>query len=265
MRNIYEYSHEPVTPAVYRKTYDEEGNETGEVLVSPASEEVVGLVVSQVETKTLDDIKRVIGLAKPVKVLDKFIALYLPTLDDEQNVADAWYEQYQITQTSDPDELGKEEPVLDEDGNLQYDESENLITAIGLNAYQKATQAMESLESTSAWLKSLKGDTEAPARPEYVIDVQKWKGDNSELLNTALKKHGTDILGSTISLNETNQNGLSAIKSAIELASKYNQNIFPIIFKADTNDGTTKVEFNDESSFDNFCLMFLHERQKFFN
>ena len=133
----------------------------------------LGLVVTQTKSKTLEAIKRKIELGGNP---DKFIELYLPTIDPAQISADSWHKHHQLVETLNPDEPKPQVPVFD-NGAYTYDGDNNLITELGLNSYDSALAARTGLENDNTWLKGLRGET-APQRPDYVIDVQVWKDEN---------------------------------------------------------------------------------------
>ena len=80
----------------------------------------------------------------------------------------------------------------------------------------------------------------------------------------AAKTQGVKYKSFDISLNEANQNGLSAIMSAENLAIEFESSIFPIKFKAETAGGFEMVELEDFAEFKSFALVFLSARQAFF-
>jgi hypothetical protein len=166
--NLYSYSNEPVTAAVYRNTYDEDGNKTGSELVTPASDEVIGLVVGFRTTKSLADVQQVINNGRPQRGIDANIAAYLPSIDPAQIQADEWYEQHLIVESADPDEVITR-VYTDEQG----DEQVEMLP----NAYKTALEARKALEATNAWLKGLRGLKSAPKRPEFTMTVEQWKAD----------------------------------------------------------------------------------------
>ena len=135
-----------------------------------------GLVVTKTDSKSKEDIDRLISLGKPQRIVDKFIELYLPTIDPEQIAADAWYAQHLLVESLDPNEERKQVPVLDENGDFTYVD-DVLVTELGLNPYEVAVAARTNVESTNTWLTSLRG-LESTIRPEYVIDVMSWRDDN---------------------------------------------------------------------------------------
>ncbi len=178
--NLYTWNNEPVTPEKWAKTYDEEGVETGQVLVAPASEEVIGLVVSTTESKTLVDVNRVIGLCKPQAVIDKFLTLYLPTLDPSNILEETWYVQHLLVESNDSDEVKETITFIDEDDVEQTEELPN--------AYELALEARNELEVTYPWLTGLRGEI-APTRPAYVVDIQSWKDVNIDYKDERAKEY----------------------------------------------------------------------------
>ncbi|REL32533.1 hypothetical protein [Thalassotalea euphylliae] len=213
------------------------------------------LEVTQAESKSLEDIKRVMSANKPIAVVDKFIELYLLTLDSEQEAADKWYEQYLLVENSDPTEQREIVTETDSDGGEQ---SRTLP-----NAYEVALAARHELEASHAWLKSLRG-IEAQERPVFVADVEQWKLDNKSLMSSYLKRQGVKINDVFVSLTESQQNGIAAIKQGLDLAEKHGRTILPINFNAETPTGNQWIKFDTIDEFEMFALQFMAARQVFY-
>ncbi|WP_062564152.1 hypothetical protein [Pseudoalteromonas shioyasakiensis] len=81
-----------------------------------------------------------------------------------------------------------------------------------------------------------------------------------------MKIQGIEFKGIDVSLNESNQNGLSALKSALEIAKEFevDDEFFPINFNAETCDGTQVLTLVDEAEFKEFGLQFIMARKAFF-
>jgi len=52
------------------------------------------LTVTTFETKTMADVERLISLSKPQAVIDRFLEMYLASLDPYQSLKDEWYESH---------------------------------------------------------------------------------------------------------------------------------------------------------------------------
>ena len=78
------------------------------------------------------------------------------------------------------------------------------------------------------------------------------------------KVQGMDYNGVSVSLTEDNQNGISSVDGAIAKATKFGQSLYPLNFNARTANGTERIVFADQSSWDMFCLQFMQARQAFF-
>lgn len=80
------------------------------------------------------------------------------------------------------------------------------------------------------------------------------------------KLQGIEFKDVHVSLTETNQNGLSALKSALELAKEFEVDgqFFPIQFNAETCNGVDVVELLNEVEFKQFGLDFIMARKAFF-
>lgn len=216
------------------------------------------LVVTQVESKTLEDIKRQINKCASIETINNTITMYLQSQEQIQLVADAWYDEHVLVESLDPDEQRFTRPVVDDEDN---ETTETLP-----NAYDVALASREELESSYDWLKALRGvvTEQQPPSFDFDVDVEAWKQENKSLFDGYAKRIGTELNGQQISLTEVNQNGLAAIKSAVELAAKYGQNVFPINFKADTAIGTASIPFNSQDELELFALQFIVKRQEFF-
>ena len=213
------------------------------------------LNVSRIETKSLYDVKRVISLNKSMAVIDKFITLYLVNINENNLVEQSWYEQQQLVESLDPEEVVTE-TITDEN-----DEQQEIVID---NQYTIALKARTALEDDNGWLKGYRGEN-APDKPEPTYTVEQFKADNADLITPMLKRQGTIIGGHEISLTEENQNGIAAVLKGIELAEKYQQNIFPFKFNAATASAVNSIEFADQASFEMFALEFMGARQAFFN
>ena len=80
------------------------------------------------------------------------------------------------------------------------------------------------------------------------------------------KMKGIECQGIFISLTEANQNGLSALKSALELAKEFDveSEFFPVKFNAETSTGVGIAVFENEAEFKQFGLQFILARKSFF-
>lgn len=101
-----------------------------------------------------------------------------------------------------------------------------------------------------------------PIRPE-VRTVEQVLEPFSKAIS---KLKGIEFKGVNIALTETNQNGLSALKSALEMAREFevDDQLFPIRFNAETCGGVEVVELLDETEFKQFGINFIMARKAFF-
>ena len=213
------------------------------------------LKVTRLETASLEKVKHIISLNKPMKTVDKFITLYLRGINENNLAEQAWYEQQLLVESLDQDEVTTE-IIIDDDGEQQ----EIVID----NPYTIAFKARTALEDSHEWLKSYRGENAAD-KPTATYTVEQFKTDNSELITPLLKQQGAIVGGFEISLTEENQNGIAAVLKGIELAEKYQQDIFPFKFNAATASGNNSIEFADQTSFEVFALEFMGARQAFFS
>lgn len=102
----------------------------------------------------------------------------------------------------------------------------------------------------------------APARPavrtaDNILEPYKKQID---------KLKGIECKGVFVSLNESNQNGLSALKSALELATEFGEAeaFFPVNFNAETAQGVQVVTLENEAEFKQFGLNFIMARKAYF-
>ena len=79
-----------------------------------------------------------------------------------------------------------------------------------------------------------------------------------------LKAVGLSFGGVNISLNESNQNGLAAIKTAVDMAVKIGVDAFPLNFSAETKFGIESVSILSLDEFDSLFVQFFIARQQFF-
>ena len=181
------------------------------------------------ETKSTADLERVVSLAKPLSVVDKFIALYVLGLQWD------WFELYQsyLTELDEVNAHNENPPLLstDEEGVETYAEQKELPIE--------------------------------PIRPD-ILTIDSFKELNPDLFNSFMKEQGAEINGVIVSLNENNQNGIAAVLAGLNLASEIGIEMFPIIFKAESPSGISSISFDDLSEFKAFALTFMSERQVFF-
>lgn len=101
-----------------------------------------------------------------------------------------------------------------------------------------------------------------PLRPEVRTVEQVLAPYQRKLAKMA----GIEVKGISVSLSESNQNGLSALKSAFDLATEFDagDQFFPIKFNAETATGEQVVELVDEAEFKQFGLQFIMARKAYF-
>lgn len=101
-----------------------------------------------------------------------------------------------------------------------------------------------------------------PLRPE-VRTVEQVLEPFAKALS---KLKGIEVKGISVSLSESNQNGLSALKSAFDLATEFDagDQFFPIKFNAETATGEQVIELVDEAEFKQFGLQFIMARKAYF-
>lgn len=103
---------------------------------------------------------------------------------------------------------------------------------------------------------------EAPERPPLLTPKEVLEPYQKHIN----KLIGIEFKGVQVSLNESNQNGLSALKSALELAKEFESEneFFPVNFNAETRQGVKVLTLVDEAEFKNFGLQFVMARKAFF-
>ena len=180
------------------------------------------------DTKTTADIERLIALNKPVEVINKFAELVCLGYqwDWAQSYFDYLVECYEVNEYN----ASLPEPVTGEDGELIEAEPKSL-----------------------------------PVEPE---DLKEFSAEEvlAQYKNKIDKTTGITFKGVRISLTESNQNGLSALKSALDLAVEFGakDQFFPINFNADTPEGVDIVELVDEAEFKQFGFAFIVARKALF-
>lgn len=180
------------------------------------------------DTKTEQDIERLISLGKPMTVVNMFAELV--SLGEQWNWAQDYFNY--LIELSEANEYNSNlpEPTANEDGTL----------------------------------------IEAKPRPLPIETLRPEARTVEQVLAPYQRKLskmvGIEIKGVNVSLNETNQNGLSALKSALDLATEFDAQgqFFPIKFNAETATGEQVVELVDEAEFKQFGLQFILARKSYF-
>ena len=103
----------------------------------------------------------------------------------------------------------------------------------------------------------------APERPELKT-VEQVLAPYSKKIQ---KMKGLEFKDVKVSLSETNQNGLSALKTALDLAKEFGveEQFFPVKFNAETSNGIEVVDLLNETEFKQFGLSFILARKAFFS
>jgi hypothetical protein len=185
------------------------------------------VVVNRPETKSLADLERVIALNKPISVVERFAEMVAVS---EQW---AWYDLYQQYRI---DVIEHDELVNNH--VIEYDEDGVEIEWLAPMPPVETTRPV--LVTTEQLLASAKGHS------------------------ALVKNRGVELLGKTISLNESNQNGIAAVLTGLSLAESVGADMFPLSFKAETLSGVVSMPFADLAAFKGFALQFMGARQAFF-
>jgi hypothetical protein len=185
------------------------------------------VVVNRPETKSMTDLERVIGLGKPEVVINRFAEMV--TLGEQWS----WYDDYQeylLAVISRDELIASHEPEFDEQGaEIEWLPPESPIEPV-----------RPILLTTEQVLTSAKG------------------------YSALVKNRGVELFGHTISLNESNQNGIAAVLTGLNLATETNIDMFPMSFKAETLGDDVSIPFADLAEFKGFALQFMGARQEFF-
>ena len=215
-------------------------------------EESGTLQVSRCNCKSKTQVQAAIDAGKPN--IDGFIALYLPTLDVTYTQSEDWVSQNILVETLDPE--SERTPILNEEGMTIAEEP---------NPYEVALKTRGELETANPWLAGLRGES-APDRPEFTMTVDDWKTNNSSIYNKYLKSKGVEINGVSVSLNESNQNGLASVSTMIDKAIKLGIDPFltPINLKLESQSGFSTITVLDQEEFDTVFVTFNLSRQPFF-
>lgn len=179
------------------------------------------------ETKSMADLERVIELGKPEAVVAKFAEMAA--------IGEQWgwfdnYQEYLLAVTERDEAIASHEPEFDEDGN----EIEWLPPETPIEPIRPVLRTVEEVLNSASGYSAL------------------------------VKNRGTELLGHTISLNESNQNGIAAVLTGLNLATETGVDMFPMAFKAETLNGVVSIPFNDLAEFKGFALQFMGARQAFF-
>lgn len=179
------------------------------------------------ETKSTADLERVIALGKPESVVSKFAEMVA--------IGEQWewfdnYQEYLLAVAERDDAIATHEPEIDEDGN------------------------------EIEWLPS--ETPNEPIRP--VLRTAEEVLNSVDGYSTLIKNRGAEFLGHTVSLNESNQNGIAAVLTGLNLANETGIDMFPMAFRAETINGVVSISFNDLAEFKGFALQFMTHRQVFF-
>ncbi|MBH0034625.1 hypothetical protein I6F43_08010 [Pseudoalteromonas sp. NZS71_1] len=192
------------------------------------SDEGLPVLLARPDTKTMQDVERLIELNKPTSVINKFAELV--SLGEQWDWAQSYYsylvEKLEVEQYNE----NLPEPTTNEAGELIEVE-----------------------------LKSLPIEPEQPA----VKSTSEILAPYSRHL---AKLKGVEHRGVCVTLNEANQNGLSALKSALELARDFDatDQFFPVNFNAETPNGVEVLLLDDEEEFKHFGFSFVIARKALF-
>jgi len=97
-----------------------------------------------------------------------------------------------------------------------------------------------------------------------VYDIESGSFILAPLTTSQQKALGVEIQGQMISLNESNQNGLSAISTMIDKSIALGESPFPLYPKLKTKTGRERLIANNQAEFDSIFLTFGLARQQFF-
>lgn len=196
--------------------------------VGGGEENKYAIQLPRAEEKTIADLERVIGLGKPISVINTFA----------QCVANAKLWQY-------------------------FDAYHDYLTQLNkVNEYNaNLPEPIENDDGTTTEVEPKPLPIE-PLRPEVRTVEQVLAPYQRKIAKMA----GIEVKGISVSLSESNQNGLSALKSAFDLATEFNagDQFFPINFNAETATGEQVVELVDEAEFKQFGLQFIMARKAYF-
>tara|TARA_R110002111_G_scaffold212804_3_gene275976 strand:+ start:432 stop:1034 length:603 start_codon:yes stop_codon:yes gene_type:complete len=185
------------------------------------------VIVNLHETKSTADLERVIALGKPESVVNRFAEMV--AIGEQWE----WFDNYQaflLAVTERDEAIANHEPEFDEKGN----EIEWLPPEMPVEPIRPVLRTIE----------------------EVLNGVDGY--------SALVKNRGTELLGHTISLNESNQNGIAAVLTGLNLATETGIDMFPISFKAETISGTVSIPFETLEEFKGFSLRFMDARQVFF-
>jgi len=196
---------------------------------SPAlNEQGLPQLLPRPDTKSEQDIERLISLGKPMAVINVFAEL--ASLGEQWDWAQSYFDYLVELNAVNEYNANLPDPIANEDGTVTYPEPKALPSE--------------------------------PLRPE-VRTVEQVLEPFAKAL---AKLKGIAFKGVNVALTETNQNGLSALKSALDLAKEFGAEaqFFPINFNAETSSSIEVVTLDDEIEFKEFGLQFILARKAFF-
>jgi len=186
-----------------------------------------GLVVTSFETKTMADVERLISLGKPQAVIDRFLEMYLASLDPNQSLKDEWYESHKQIVDLEAIPVSITEERLDAEGvsythviyegrDLTEDEQATLdthtakrdklengfdhpaVVEVDENDIEVVISEAWHEEGTS-WLAALRGvgveaipvftPMDKAAHPINVKNAQKWVSEELAMSDIEIRKH----------------------------------------------------------------------------
>lgn len=212
----------------------------------------LGLVVTQSEGKSFDDIKRVVSLDKPDAVIDLFIHKYIVANDPNQAIEDEWYKLHLLVESSDPDEIVTA---------FEFDtDTQEVMKITKPNSYNVSLAHRAVLEDGHDWLVGYRG-IESPERPETIIDIEAWKLSQSDLFKVRNKLNAFVFKDVVCSVTEADQNGWASLKvltdTIISLGGEYQ--VLPF-----TNENGNVVVLDTYEEYIQFIMAGAVARTEFF-
>lgn len=186
------------------------------------------ILLSMPAVKTAEDIERLIALSKPQAVIEQFAELV--SLGEQWQFAHE-YIKY-LEQLAKAEAHNADLPVIskDEEGN------------------------------------DVRADPMSLPEPPVKPPVKSVEDVLAPYQARLTKLQGIEVKGVKIALTEANQNGLSALKTALDLAKEFGveDQFFPVNFNAETSSGNQKVSIETEAEFKQLGLAFILARKELF-
>ena len=216
------------------------------------------LTVTTFETKTMADVERLISLSKPQAVIDRFLEMYLASLDPYQSLKDEWYESHKQIVDLEAIPVSITEERLDAEGvsythviyegrdltedeqatldthTAKRDKLENGLVHPAVLDEEGVELSPEWTEVGTPWLAALRGvgvevvpvftPMDKAAHPINVKIAEKWVSEELDMSDIEIRKHedgAPRVKGANVQAWRTYRNELrDYVQSGVVAATK---------------------------------------------